>query len=162
MASTAFTHDLSFVTTAGRPTHGLLRLHGDLDCSAAGKVRRTLQEASAPDQVATVVVDLDGVTFINCVGLSPLLMAKQDLGDRLHFRGLPRRVRSLLSLTHPTTWMDPAAPGERPDAAVLDACSREQGTPCPVSPAGPDASAAEDFHALARPRRTTLRRRRHH
>lgn len=155
MASAAFTHDLHFVTTAGQPLQALLRLHGEVDCLAADELRRTLQQVSTTDQGATVVVDLDGVTFINCVGLSPMLMAKNQLGERLHFRGLPRCVRRLLSLTYLTAWMDPSASDERPDEAALDAYSGEQAEPCHASSARRDgAFVAEAVQLLGRPRRT--------
>lgn len=159
MASAAFTHNLQLVPTAGLLPHALLRLRGEVDCLAADELRQALQQVTTPGRVATVLVDLDGVTFMNCAGLSPLLMAKRQLGERLQFRSLPSCVRRLLSLTHMTPWMDPSASDERADESAMDAYGGEQTELCHATLTRRDGAsgAAKAVHRLplqrhARPR----------
>jgi anti-anti-sigma factor len=83
--------------TQRRPTP-VLHLSGDIDYAVCPKLRRELDRRSAqpPDQI---VVDLAGVTFMDCSGLRPLLEVQERIGDRLRLENLPRQVSRLLQLT---------------------------------------------------------------
>ena len=70
---------------------------GEIDAATVPGLRRALKEAT-PDQSGRVVVDLSGVTFMDCSGLGPLLEAETRLGSRLSLRGVPPRVTALLRL----------------------------------------------------------------
>jgi anti-anti-sigma factor len=65
----------------------VLRLTGEVDIGQAGLVRRQLRSHIRAIKDPVVVVDLSGVTFIDCAGLEPLLNAN---------RGLLRRNRHLV------------------------------------------------------------------
>lgn len=70
---------------------------GEIDIATAPSLRRALERA-LPDASGRVVVDLSGVTFMDCSGLGPLLEAEARLGDRLSLRGVPPNVTTLLRL----------------------------------------------------------------
>ncbi len=76
----------------------VLHLTGDIDYAVCPELRRELDRRSAepPDQI---VVDLSGVTFMDCSGLRPLLEVQARIGDRLRLENLPRPVSRLLQLT---------------------------------------------------------------
>ncbi len=75
-----------------------VRVTGEIDIATAPRLRRALEHASA-DASGRVVVDLSGVTFMDCAGLGPLLEAEARLGGRLLLRGVPPSVFDLLRLT---------------------------------------------------------------
>ena len=70
---------------------------GEIDIATAPRVRRALARA-VPDSSGQVIVDLSGVTFMDCSGLGPLLEAETRLGGRLSLRGVPAKVAALLHL----------------------------------------------------------------
>jgi anti-anti-sigma factor len=86
------------MTTTKRLPTPVLHLTGDIDYAVSPKLRRELDRRSAqpPDQI---VVDLSGVTFMDCSGLRPLLEVQERIGDRLRLENLPRQVSRLLQLT---------------------------------------------------------------
>ena len=45
-----------------------------------------------------LVVDLAGVTFMDCAGMRPLLAARRRLGDDLQLRNVPPRIERLFRL----------------------------------------------------------------
>jgi hypothetical protein len=55
-------------------------------------------ERAVPDSSGRVIVDLSGVTFMDCSGLGPLLEAEARLGGRLSLRRVPPMVTALLHL----------------------------------------------------------------
>jgi anti-anti-sigma factor len=101
---------------------------GELDIDTAAGLRRTLADAGRdPDR--DVVVDLSGVTFVDCAGLRPLLEARTRLRERLWLRSPPRPVTLLLGHTGLLDTFQilgsastrTAAPGPRGSHADVDA-----------------------------------------
>jgi len=84
-------------TCSSSPGRGVVRVAGGVDLAAAPGLRELLEQACA-DPVRPVVVDLSGVTFMDCAGLGVLLEAAARAGDRLSLRGTPRPVAELLRL----------------------------------------------------------------
>jgi anti-anti-sigma factor len=76
----------------------VLHLTGDIDYAVCPKLRRELDRRSA-QPADQIVVDLSGVTFMDCSGLRPLLEVQERIGDRLRLENLPRQVSRLLQLT---------------------------------------------------------------
>jgi anti-sigma B factor antagonist len=79
----------------------LVHVAGELDLSTVGELTELLTgliQAGA----AHLVLDLAGVTFMDCTGLGVLLHARQASvvhGGGLLVVGVPARVRALLALT---------------------------------------------------------------
>lgn len=83
------------------PRAGTLHLRGDLDVAAADQVCRRLLEQVATDASPVVVLDLAGVTFMDCAGVDVLLAAQRWLQgqDRtMVLRATPPQVERLLGL----------------------------------------------------------------
>jgi anti-anti-sigma factor len=76
----------------------LVLVVGEVDIATAPNVRRAIQRATRASK-GQVVLDLSGVTFMDCAGLRPLLEAKARLAERLLLRSIPERVADLLRLT---------------------------------------------------------------
>ena len=79
---------------------GVLRLVGDVDITAAGALRRQLDDQMSATRSSTVVVDLSAVSFMDCAGLEPLVSADRRLarGDRrLELRSVPAQVARLFA-----------------------------------------------------------------
>ena len=93
----------------------------EVDIATAPRLRRAL-ERTAPEPGEQVIVDLSGVTFMDCSGLTPLLEAEARLGGRLSLRGVPAKVTALLRLAGLQARfgmaIDPVA-GERADGALV-------------------------------------------
>jgi anti-anti-sigma factor len=111
---------------------------GELDIDTAAGLRRTLADAGRdPDR--DVVVDLSGVTFVDCAGLRPLLEARTRLRERLWLRSPPRPVTLLLGHT-----------GLLDTFQILGTASTRSAAPAPAVPpvvrdgAGHVSSRAED------------------
>ena len=66
-----------------------------------------------------LVLDLSGVTFMDCAGLQPILRARNRLGHRLCLRAVPARVLRLLLLAGVAGRMR-ILPGEPPRTAGTD------------------------------------------
>ena len=88
---------------------GVLYLCGEVDASIAEELRRWLQ-VLATDSSPTVAVDLAGVSFISCAGLTPLVEARRHLGQRLHLRAVSPAADMLLRLTGLTAYFGLRAP----------------------------------------------------
>jgi len=74
-------------------------LTGELDLAAAARIDPELREAGAHAEL--VVLDLRGLTFIDCAGLRTLLAAGslvRAIGGRMVIVHIPRQVRRLLGL----------------------------------------------------------------
>lgn len=81
------------------PRGCLLLVHGELDLATAPGLERALQDALAGDPGRDLIVDLDGVTFMDCAGLRPLLAVRNRVGDRLRLGNLSPASARLLALT---------------------------------------------------------------
>ena len=92
----------------------------EVDIATAPRLRRALERA-APEPGEQVVVDLSGVTFMDCSGLTPLLEAEARLGGRLSLRGVPAKVSALLRLAglQSRFGMSDAAAGERAAGSLV-------------------------------------------
>jgi anti-sigma B factor antagonist len=71
--------DLLHVTAEPLEDACLIRAVGEIDMSTVGALRREVD--AARDEVATVLLDLSDVTFIDSTGLHLLLEASQDSAD---------------------------------------------------------------------------------
>ena len=102
----------------------------EIDIASAPRLRRALERA-APQPGERVIVDLSGVTFMDCSGLGPLLEAETRLGDRLSLRGVPPRVTALLRLAGLQARFGTAddAAGERAVGALV--AGKRPGNPQP-------------------------------
>ncbi|HWL37562.1 MAG TPA: STAS domain-containing protein [Frankiaceae bacterium] len=81
--------------------HRTLSPLGDLDLATAPQLRQDLVDASTSDSTL-VVLDLEGVEFLDSVGLSVIIGGHKRLqrrGARLHLAGPRSIVRRVLSLT---------------------------------------------------------------
>ena len=78
--------------------HVLVLVVGEVDIATAPSLRQAVERATHASN-GRFVIDLSGVTFMDCAGLHPLLEAKTDLGERLLLRSIPDRVAELLRLT---------------------------------------------------------------
>ena len=85
---------LSVVDDAGRR---IIVLRGELDAVSARQVRRALQ-AAARSASRRVELDLRGLTFLDCAGLSSILEAVPALGERLSIRPGPPRVQRVVAM----------------------------------------------------------------
>lgn len=89
------------VTARVENVESLVHVAGELDLSTAGRLRELLTgviRAGAPH----LVLDLSGVTFMDCSGLGVLLHAREAStvrGGGLMLVGVPGRVLALLTLT---------------------------------------------------------------
>jgi anti-anti-sigma factor len=78
----------------------VVSLRGEIDLASVGQVERLLSEAGRHDG-GPVVVDMTGVTFLDCRGLSVLLSAQSQLADAgtvMLLAGVPPAVERLMRL----------------------------------------------------------------
>jgi anti-anti-sigma factor len=75
---------------------------GELDIAAAPALGDAWAGAVTRHPAQQVVVDLSGVTFMDCCGLSALLRARSRLDDRLWLRAPSSAVTWVLTLTDMT------------------------------------------------------------
>jgi anti-anti-sigma factor len=84
-----------------RGLQSLVRVVGELDLASASPLEDFLAEVLRTGS-ARLVVDLAGVTFMDCTGLGVVLRARSASvlrGGGLCVVAVPRRVRTLLALT---------------------------------------------------------------
>lgn len=89
------------VVTEHHDKHSLLRLRGELDVSNTGQLRAAITSAME-SQPPVLVVDLSGLGFTDCAGLSVLVWARQQqnrCGHELVITGDRPIIRRLLQLT---------------------------------------------------------------
>jgi anti-anti-sigma factor len=82
----------------GPPEGSIVRVVGELDLASAPELRDRIARA-ADDPTCEVVVDLSGVSFVDCAGLGALLTAQAQLGSRLSLRGPSTPFLWLIELT---------------------------------------------------------------
>ncbi|MER6298952.1 STAS domain-containing protein [Kitasatospora sp. NPDC001539] len=90
------------------PAPHVVRAYGEIDLDTAPRLRRDLSRALAEHR--DVVLDLSGVTFMDCSGLGVLVDARNQAdrqGSRLLLRGVGRPVARLLKLTGLTGHLAP-------------------------------------------------------
>jgi anti-sigma B factor antagonist len=95
----------------------VIRLAGELDMAAVPELVAQLAEAAEVPAPTPLVVDMSGVTFIDCSGLHPLLKAHARLDGRLRLQNASPPVHRLLRLLDLTTLAAPAD-GGRADSRV--------------------------------------------
>lgn len=89
------------LTVTNRGDHAILSLHGEVDLATAPRVReRMIQLVDAGER--SIVVDLDGVAFLDSTGLGVLvggLRRLRTLGGELKLACANRRILSVLEVT---------------------------------------------------------------
>jgi anti-sigma B factor antagonist len=81
------------------PDGAVVTVTGELDIATAPLLDYVLDRAIEGRPAPHVIVDLRGVTFIDCAALGVLIRARNRLGDRLWLRNVPPAVTRLLDLT---------------------------------------------------------------
>ena len=76
----------------------VVELVGEVDIASADVARAELASVISKAPRDQIVVDLAGVTFMDCGGLSVLVVARNSLGDRLILRRPSPVVTRLLDL----------------------------------------------------------------
>ncbi len=76
-----------------------MRLVGEFDLVSAPGLDRAIRRAIDDEDAAVLLVDLSGVTFMDCAGLAPLLDARSRLGWRLKLQHLPAGIIRLLEVS---------------------------------------------------------------
>lgn len=109
---------------ASRSVVSVVRVIGEQDFTTGAALRERLKVAATQDPTGVVVVDLAGVTFMDCAGLRPLREARHQLGPRLQLWAVSRPVLRLLRLTGLTASFDVADT----DAVLLPAATYRRAT----------------------------------
>jgi anti-anti-sigma factor len=76
-----------------------LHLAGDLDISSLPTLNMQMSKAMSTPPPDLVIVDMSGVTFMDCTSLGPLVLARARLGPRLRLQGATVPVIRLLKVT---------------------------------------------------------------
>lgn len=95
------------IITEHHGQRSVLRLQGELDVSTRDRLRHAISSA-LEDHPSIVVVDLSGLGFADCAGLSILVWAQKRLaasGHELVTTGAKPIVRRLLHLTGLDTYL---------------------------------------------------------
>jgi anti-anti-sigma factor len=94
--------------TAGDPV--VVTIRGEVDLATAPQLESSIQRAFTAGPEA-VVLDLDGLTFIDSSGLRVLVALSKDARSRnasLTLRNVPRHAQRVLDLTGLSEWFDRA------------------------------------------------------
>lgn len=100
------------VVTEHHSQRSVLRLHGELDASSTDRLRRAVSDA-LERHPPIIVVDLSGLSFTDCAGLSALVWAHKLLarhGHTLLVSGARPAVQRLLHLTDLDTYLHLSTP----------------------------------------------------
>lgn len=122
----------------------LVRFTGDIDLDSSPHLRRALERAITGTD-GSVLLDLSGVTFMDCSGLGVLTAARARLGDRLWLCGVPPEVTQLLRVTgllREFGVADGAPAARRRVAAAVAVPALHAGSPAPGSHESQGPSAA--------------------
>jgi anti-anti-sigma factor len=79
-----------------------LRVAGDIDLATEPTLSEAIQKAVAADDVDTIVVDLAGITFMDCYGLSALIRGRRSAsqaGRRFRATNAAGIARIVLDMT---------------------------------------------------------------
>ena len=113
--------DPTATPTPGRASgSAVLTPVGDLDLVSAPALGDAIRDALRDRTVHTVTVDLAGVTFLDCAGVSTLLAGHATAarrGQQVVVANPRRWVRRVLTLTGALSTLQPVRPGARPAAA---------------------------------------------
>lgn len=88
-------------------TVAVFRVAGEIDCDTGEELRSRIVEATRDS--SRVVVDVSGVTFLNSVGVSQLLLIHRALTERsasMALAGPTGIVRDMLAITRLDTVFD--------------------------------------------------------
>ena len=111
------------VTTEHHGQRSVLRLQGELDASNRDRLHSAISSA-LEHHPPLLVMDLSGLDFTDCAGLSVLVGAHKRLaasGHRLLITGAKPAVQRLLYLTGLGTYLhlsNPEATGGNPDEGI--------------------------------------------
>lgn len=100
-------------TSARSAEPSIVDVIGELDVASAAELRARIARAAA-DSTRPIVVELSGVSFVDCAGLGALLSAQTRLGRRLSLHGMSEPVAWLVELAGLRATFD--SPDERPAA----------------------------------------------
>ena len=100
------------IITEHHSQRSVLRLQGELDVSSRDRLRRAISKA-LERHPPILVVDLSGLSFTDCAGLSVLVWAHRRLAGHRHqlvITGANPIVRRLLHLTDLDTYLHLSTP----------------------------------------------------
>jgi anti-sigma B factor antagonist len=100
------------VITERHGQRSVLRLHGELDASNRDRLHNAINVA-LENHLSLLVMDLSGLAFTDCAGLSALVWAHKRLagcGHRLVITGAKPAVQRLLHLTDLDTYLNLSNP----------------------------------------------------
>lgn len=112
------------VTTERHGQRSVLRLRGELDVSSRDRLHGAISSV-LEHHPPLLVVDLSGLDFIDCAGLSVLVWAHKHLaasGHRLLITGAKPAVQRLLHLTGVDTYLHLSIPeiiSGNPDEGIV-------------------------------------------
>jgi anti-sigma B factor antagonist len=114
---------MALTITSHAPYPGLLTLTlvGELDLATAGALRGKVTDAVKSEEIDAILLDLDGLTFIDSTGIGTLVAGWRQAGDS----GKPLRIdrahgmaREVLRITG--VWPTLTGDGTTADGAALD------------------------------------------
>jgi anti-anti-sigma factor len=92
------TSDLAKPTVVRAAPRTTVRLMGELDLLTQQALRDELRDVIDLEAPAEVIIDLTGVTFMDCSALASLIEARAHLSGRLFLHEVPAQVARLLAL----------------------------------------------------------------
>lgn len=105
-------HNLLSITTSHRPQTIVMLLAGELDIATEDHLRAHMR-AALTDHPRTLVLELSGLEFIDCTGLSIMIWARNALSNdnaTLHIRNPRPAVRRVLAIGGLTRHLPDPAP----------------------------------------------------
>ena len=90
------------IITEHHTRRSVLKLLGELDLCSSGDLRRAVGTLLEQHDPQSLTIDLSGLTFVDCAGLSALVWTRKCLaeqGHKLVITGSQPLVRRLLALT---------------------------------------------------------------
>jgi len=107
----------------------ILVVSGELDFGTAPGLDDHLDPVIGSGSRTELLLDLEGVTFIDCAGIRPLVRAHDTMGDRLYLRDLRPAVTRVLDLVGLATTFEILQPGapwpDRPWPVEVETRSHE-------------------------------------
>lgn len=106
--------------SSGDPISVWIRLEGELDLASVPQMTQVLRQSAASARL--IVVDLRGVTFMDCAGLQVIIAAESDArrrGARFVLAPGPAQVERLLELVGLAEHFDRIDPGQAATIVAL-------------------------------------------